>query len=505
MQSKNVLFVLTVLVVAATFLSQAVMFYGTVYISGATIATTRATVQACIAGPVDIDDIPVLEATIGHAMEYQVVAHGAKYFEYFVDATDVMINRKGLLTFYYTSVVERKITLTVKDPTYCLTPATKKITIQPVGIQADERTSVPIVDESVKAIDFSTSTGLETFSVIAETIAEKPEGVPELSTPVLNYMHIETDLPRDAISFASIKFEVPKLFVTENSLTTSQIALSRLVGEDWVKLKTSLVGESASAYFFEAITPGFSYFAITVRSPEEGCVDAQALVVDDIPALEQTVGQRITQQVLATDNDALFYSVDDPQASISRTGLLTFAYNSAGQKLVNVTVTPRTGCNGPITKTVSLTVRAPSNNNQGSSSISEPSRRRGGGGSSRSREEPTQSDTTVSARAPFQEPTLQESAGRFSSAPASTSKSSGGAPTIPVREKPAQILNNVPLVVTQRAESRDDATLLTSQQTPVKQSFTKVFMQPRTGLPVITFLIAILLLVYLIKRKTKRK
>jgi hypothetical protein len=62
-----------------------------------------------------------------------------------------------------------------------------------------------------------------------------------------------------------ISFAVLKKWVQVNDVETGDIHLNRHNNEKWQVLETEMTGEDDDFYFFEAITPGFSPFAITAN------------------------------------------------------------------------------------------------------------------------------------------------------------------------------------------------------------------------------------------------
>jgi putative hemolysin len=70
-----------------------------------------------------------------------------------------------------------------------------------------------------------------------------------------------------------ISFAVLKKWVQVNDVETGDIHLNRHNNEKWQVLETEMTGEDDDFYFFEAITPGFSPFAITANVASENVTD----------------------------------------------------------------------------------------------------------------------------------------------------------------------------------------------------------------------------------------
>lgn len=80
---------------------------------------------------------------------------------------------------------------------------------------------------------------------------------------VLKYLEVTKANVSDAdINNVTIQFIVEKSWVENNSIDVNTIALQRLVGTAWNKLKTTLKEENSTVYKFEAESGGLSFFAI---------------------------------------------------------------------------------------------------------------------------------------------------------------------------------------------------------------------------------------------------
>lgn len=71
----------------------------------------------------------------------------------------------------------------------------------------------------------------------------------------------------DNVTNASIDFEISKDWLNQNNLTASDVALYRLNNE-WEELETKVTQENQTHTFYEAFTPGFSYFTIGEKERE---------------------------------------------------------------------------------------------------------------------------------------------------------------------------------------------------------------------------------------------
>ncbi len=105
---------------------------------------------------------------------------------------------------------------------------------------------------------------VESVSLTVKKLSEKPEWVGSgPSGKVYQYVSVTTEnFEEDKIDKTSISFRVPKSWVRENNIDRNSILLMRFK-DTWQRLATRLIGEDSDNIYFEAETPGFSYFAIS--------------------------------------------------------------------------------------------------------------------------------------------------------------------------------------------------------------------------------------------------
>lgn len=109
-------------------------------------------------------------------------------------------------------------------------------------------------------------------SVTVDVKAGKPSSVPAAPAAgvVLNYLEFKAEnLDQSNVKEARIKFKVSKADISSKNLNKATIALNRYASNAWSKLATTLAGEDSSSVFYEAVTPGFSVFAITGEEEEK--------------------------------------------------------------------------------------------------------------------------------------------------------------------------------------------------------------------------------------------
>lgn len=133
--------------------------------------------------------------------------------------------------------------------------------------------------------------------ISAKKLADKPTGVKVAPNILYRYLQITaTNINEDNLKSAVIQFRVDRDWLTNNSIDNGSIVLYRWFDNKWNALSTKIVGQDADNIFYEAQTPGFSYFAIT----GEAVVEEVAEVVEEVvpeaaPAAVPIPAEAITQ------------------------------------------------------------------------------------------------------------------------------------------------------------------------------------------------------------------
>ncbi|MDI6798764.1 MAG: PGF-pre-PGF domain-containing protein [Candidatus Aenigmarchaeota archaeon] len=143
-------------------------------------------------------------------------------------------------------------------------------------IRANEQTKVQFEkrrDLNVFELNVIVKNRVNYVSITITKLDKKPaEVVVEVSGKPYRYINIVGENIRDEdISQAKIKFLVEKSWISGNNIDANTIVLYRFSDNKWNKLATTKVSEDTDYIYYEAQTPGFSYFAISgeVAIPEE--------------------------------------------------------------------------------------------------------------------------------------------------------------------------------------------------------------------------------------------
>lgn len=141
------------------------------------------------------------------------------------------------------------------------TPSTTTTT----NLKAGEEKSVAIgADTGIDSVDLKTIAAATNVVLTTSALSGKPASANTITTEkVYKYVEIKTEnLDPTNIAKATVNFKVPNAWINENSLTTEKVSLYRYVDNKWTELDTQVEKEDTSNAYFEASTPGFSYFAI---------------------------------------------------------------------------------------------------------------------------------------------------------------------------------------------------------------------------------------------------
>ncbi len=109
--------------------------------------------------------------------------------------------------------------------------------------------------------------GIVLFSV--EKISSLPSFVPSVGEKLYQYIKIDKSLIRDSnLTSVKIKFRVDKSWITTNKINQDTIFLYRYT-DDWDKISTKKTSNDSNYVYYEADSPGLSYFSIKGDVSEE--------------------------------------------------------------------------------------------------------------------------------------------------------------------------------------------------------------------------------------------
>ena len=148
--------------------------------------------------------------------------------------------------------------------------------------------SVGKAEIPVTKITFTPNKALSNVELKVAVLTEAPATAAALSTPVYKYLNVEKKILSDEdFGQAEFEFRVEKAWLLEKGFAEDDIALMRYTAK-WYELETAKQGSDETYVNYKATAPGFSYFAVGVKSSaakEKAAEEAQ--VSQEDKALEE--------------------------------------------------------------------------------------------------------------------------------------------------------------------------------------------------------------------------
>ena len=147
-----------------------------------------------------------------------------------------------------------------------------------------EGTSTMKIDKeeiSISELEINVKNPASNVEISVTKLDSKPAAVSEIKGKVYQYIEInKKNLKDDDISDAVINFKVEKSWLIDNNADESDVALNRYTAY-WEELETSKLNSDVNHIYYKAITPSFSYFAISVK--EKAIPEVENMTITDIP------------------------------------------------------------------------------------------------------------------------------------------------------------------------------------------------------------------------------
>jgi len=120
-------------------------------------------------------------------------------------------------------------------------------------------------DIGLKQISINVRNRANNVQITVTKLEGKPASVVHnISGKVYKYMEINTEnLADENISEAKIQFPVNKSWIIRNNINRATVALNRYHNNVWERLQTREISEDNDYVYYEAISPGFTTFAVT--------------------------------------------------------------------------------------------------------------------------------------------------------------------------------------------------------------------------------------------------
>lgn len=160
----------------------------------------------------------------------------------------------------------------------------------------------------------------EVFSVAisVKNLASQPFGTTEISK-VYKYIEIKKSdsLANSDIERAVINFIVEKIWLEENTIHKNSVYLGRFNNGQWEKLETAITGENDDYVYYEAITPGFSFFTIVGEPENNNDVEEKEITIPFFPPVEVPEIEEIPKEEIIEEEPSEGIMEDEIEEDIS--------------------------------------------------------------------------------------------------------------------------------------------------------------------------------------------
>jgi PGF-pre-PGF domain-containing protein len=131
--------------------------------------------------------------------------------------------------------------------------------------ESDETAEMPVNEIIFRVRNRRTVQAQLTIKVIEEEVPEVVRNNMEQNMQRKIYKYLEmnkTNIEDEEIENITIKFQVEKEWLESSNMSENDVVLWRYNGTEWIALETIVIDENSVFFFYEATSPGFSFFAI---------------------------------------------------------------------------------------------------------------------------------------------------------------------------------------------------------------------------------------------------
>ncbi len=145
-------------------------------------------------------------------------------------------------------------------------PTKSTYIVDSISAGVDKTITVNLKDVPLTGVVISTNQFAKNVELAIEKLSAAPTDAGNVPSTVYSYLSVTPkNLPAETITSVKMDFKVAKSWLTQNKLTESQIVLSRYNSGKWNELETTLLSSDDTTVYFRASSPGFSYFAVTIK------------------------------------------------------------------------------------------------------------------------------------------------------------------------------------------------------------------------------------------------
>ena len=128
------------------------------------------------------------------------------------------------------------------------------------------------IEKPSSTIEKITLRSKQDIKLNVKDLPRRPDKIKGLDKKVYTYIEINIEGNIKQEGNTKIQFKVKEKWLEENQAGTADIILSRYVNNGWEGLETNYLSSKGGYAYYEAKTPGFSYFAISlneIKEPDE--------------------------------------------------------------------------------------------------------------------------------------------------------------------------------------------------------------------------------------------
>lgn len=116
----------------------------------------------------------------------------------------------------------------------------------------------------LKEITIEVNNDANNVKITVTKLSGQPASITKsISGKTYQFIEINTsNLPESNIKSSKLAFDVTKSWLLQNGYAPDDVVLLRYNSGDWQKLTTSRISDDSNNYRYEAVTPGFSTFAV---------------------------------------------------------------------------------------------------------------------------------------------------------------------------------------------------------------------------------------------------
>ncbi len=134
---------------------------------------------------------------------------------------------------------------------------------------------------SVTQIAFESNEALSKVKISFSQLTKKPVTLIEMYRPVSEYFEItKNNIDNSNFINSTINFYLNRDWVTSNSISKHDVSLYRSHNGFWNELETKLLKEDSNRFYYQAVSPGFSYFAISITPSPIGSTTTTTLPIE---------------------------------------------------------------------------------------------------------------------------------------------------------------------------------------------------------------------------------